>query len=188
MAQANVISTVADSILAKAAACGWNIGKLLNKGVDEKSILNLIVRENIVLPEEVFELYKWRNGTHLAEGDNMDIRHFFPGFVFMAFEYAFQTYISVKKDPRWNSSWFPVFANGGGDFYAIVCNPESNYFGSVVGFMLDEIEQPIEFESIYTMLKTIDDCFSEHLYYVSDKGFLEADDVAAALIAKKHNE
>ncbi len=117
----------------------------------------------------------------------MDDKHFFPGFIFLALDDAIDTYTSISEDYRWMPDWFPVFGNGGGDFYAVICDPSSKDFGAVVGFIVGETEQPLEFESIYTMLETILDCFSGGVYYVSDQGFLEADDLSAVLIAKKHN-
>lgn len=182
-----LLGDILDSILTEATANGWRIEKFLNDGADDAFIRSSENEIGLVFPEQLFELYKWRNGTRMKEGDDMDVRHFFPGFIFLAFEDAVDIYNSIRDDLRWNPRWFPVFGNGGGDFYAVVCDPSSQDFGALVGFIVDEAEQPIEFESISSMMKTVRDCFSSNVYYVSAEGFLEADDLSAAIVAKKHN-
>ena len=181
------LGDVFDSILAKAAAKGWHVEEFLNAGADEAYIRDSASEAGLAFPEQLVELYGWRNGTRMKEGDDMDVRHFFPGFVFLALEDAIASYNAAEDDSRWSSSWFPVFGNGGGDFYAVACDESSPDFGAVVGFIADEAEQPIEFESVSSLVKTIRDCFLGNAYFVSGKGFLEANERSAAATAKKHN-
>ena len=66
------LENILDSILAEATAKGWHVEKFLNDGADEAFIHNAISQVGLVFPEQMVELYSWRNGTRMKEGDNMD--------------------------------------------------------------------------------------------------------------------
>jgi hypothetical protein len=85
------------------------------------------------------------------------------------------------------STWLPVFANGGGDFYVVDFSSGSDLEHPVVGFMLDEAEHPIEYESLPAMIATIAECFEEGAFFVDDRGYLEVDDGRHVEIARRNN-
>jgi hypothetical protein len=134
-------------------------------------------------PASLVELYSWRNGTHVQPGTNLDDVHFFPGFWFLSLDDALQNYAAFRSDNRWDPRWLPVFANGGGDFYAAVLEEPT----PVVGFVLNEADHPIEYESLEAMIATLDEAFRDGAHFVDDRGFLEVDDQRYAEIARRHN-
>jgi hypothetical protein len=76
------------------------------------------------------------------------------------------------------------FADGGGDFYAVICDSASPFFGEVLGFVLGEQDQIIEFKNVATMLETIERSFADGAFFVSD-GRLKADYPKMRAIAHK---
>jgi hypothetical protein len=57
----------------------------------------------------------------------------------------------------------------------------------IVGFMIDEDEQPIEYESLETMVATLADCFDQGAFFVDDRGHLSMDSGRHREIARAHN-
>ncbi len=107
----------------------------------------------------------------------------FPGFYLLNPVDAARDYQSISSDPRWALSWWPVFANGGGDFYAI----DFARSGAVRHFRIDEEDQPIEFGSINAMLATLASAYVEGAIYVNENGYLAFNDEHFALIAARLN-
>ncbi len=157
---------------------------LLKDGLDVNVVEQLMKKILLDPPADLIKLYECFNGTKIKAGDSLDDTHFFPGFYWLCLEDAIESYTSFIADNRWGKSWLPIFSNGGGDFYVVVCDKDSPIFGSVIGFMLGEDEHFIEFPNLSTMLCVIDECFAKGIYYVSD-GFLDADYNAAMLVAKR---
>ena len=94
----------------------------------------------------------------------------------MSLEYSLTSYELFQNDPRWNRAWFPVFANGGGDFYAVICQQEcGSPSGPVLGFLLGEPDHEIEYESLTTMISCLRACFEQGVFFVTAEGYLEMD-------------
>jgi hypothetical protein len=163
------------------------IKDLLNTGLTEKDISIELRKLAFDMPKEFYDLYAWRNGTEIRPGTTLDDLNFFPGFYFLSLEDAFRQYQVMKNDSRWNRCWFPIFANGGGDFYAIDHSQIMDDNIPVIGFILGESEHPIEYQSIASMMATLLDCFKSNVFFVASDGYLEMDDIGHAAIAKEHN-
>lgn len=135
--------------------------------------------------EELEALYGWHDGSEASRASSLDDLHVFPGFYFLSLDDAVANYLAFVDDARWASGWFPLFANGGGDFY--VLETTGNDGGSVRHFRIDEREHPIEFESLGAMLRTLAEAFEQGVFYVDDHGCLEMDDLKFALLAAQIN-
>ena len=83
-------------------------------GLTRPEIDNLMKNIPFKLPEEVYELYQWRNGS------GQDHLYFcFDGRIFLPLEEAIDFYRGGIKsnegfgydpsDPFWNPRWFPIF-------------------------------------------------------------------------------
>ncbi len=164
-----------------------NRNVLLNHLLDGSDIVyNKILKDTgLKIPNELVELYKICQGSAIKTGDKLDDFHFFPGFYFIPIERAIFFYNNYKDDKRWNKNWFPIFANGGGDFYCVNCSDEDK--SPIIEFMLDyDIE--VVHESVTNMLKTIDTCYKNEIYYLDDENYLEMDYDKEEIIRKKINE
>lgn len=158
----------------------------LQSGVSIKVIHDSLNALHLAPPSDLVALYTCHDGTKIKKGDSLDDAHFFPGFYWLSLSDALNTYKAFFSDPRWRKSWLPIFGNGGGDFFAVICEENSPDFGSIVGFRVGQLEQPIKFEDILSMLQTVSRCYEQGLYFLSN-GYLEADDLKAAMIAKELN-
>ncbi len=144
------------------------------QGGSRYGIYNKILKETeLEIPNELIELYKISLGVDIKKGNKLDDFHFFPGFYFIPIARSIFFYNNYKDDSRWNKNWFPIFANGGGDFYCVDCSDKNK--SPIVEFMLDYDDEVVH-DSILNMLKTIDQCYKEKVYYVDDENYLEIDD------------
>ena len=146
----------------------------LNPGIDSSKYEEKFKELGITVPDELLELYRWRNGTTIRLGEQIEDFHFFPGFYFVPLEEALQKLENFRSDERWRSFWLPVFANDGGDFYVVECidKPIEKSF-QVVCFLLGEEVHDVEYSSIQSMIGTIARCYVEGAYYVDETEALE---------------
>jgi cell wall assembly regulator SMI1 len=180
------LSEVGDQILGQLRGLSRTyVLERLQPGLDKAQLTAEFAALGLDPPELLVELYAWRNGTAITPSDVLDDIHFFPGFYFPSFEHASADYMAFKDDQRWSESWFPVFANGGGDFYAVDC-AHSQTRGAVIGFLLDEPEQLVEHLDLLTMFRAIQQAYEAGVYFTADD-YLEADDEAFIEIARRLN-
>jgi cell wall assembly regulator SMI1 len=139
------------------------------------------------LPREVETLYQWRDGTMVRAGDRLDKVYFFPGFYLLSLEEAVQTYAERRDAPQWRPEWFPLFANGGGDFYLAWCRSEMTQTAPIVGFMHGEPEQIVEYESLTAMVRTLAACYDSGAFFLDEDNTLEVDDEMHRQLALRFN-
>lgn len=160
---------------------------LLEPGLNPTEIENGLNALDLDPCQPILDIYSWRNGTTVKTGDKLDDLHLFPGYYFMSLSDALKAYEVLRDNERWNKSWFPVFANGGGDFYAMALEGGDGYkVGNIIGFLLGEAENEAEFESILSMAKSIAVAYEYGIYFEKD-GYLDANDVEAASVAARFN-
>ena len=176
-----------DSIISHLSLLDRPVVQRFQNGLGAQALEGHFEKLPIELPQEIRELYLGMNGTKINKGDVLDDLHFFPGFYLLSFEDAVNSYNAFKDDTRWRSSWFPLFANGGGDFYAVSCESGVTLQGEIIGFMLGKPDQVAEFESLSSLLATMEACYAEGIFYASAEGYLEADDLKQAEVAKRFN-
>ena len=91
----------------------------LNPGISSLKIQELFEEIPLQPTQDLRALYTWRNGSEDSEGITLGELAFFPGFYLMSLEESIQTYLELRETDAWDKSWFPIFASGGGDFYAM---------------------------------------------------------------------
>lgn len=177
-----------DRILASLTLLNRPVVKFLRKGVERRSVAETLRGSGLAAPSEIMDLWHWRDGTAIAPGrTKLDDVHFFPGFYFYSLRDATKQYHAMRNDPRWNSNWFPIFANGGGDFYAVDLTKENLTHAPIIGFVLGEPSHPVEYESLENMCVTLALCYERGIIYTTPDGYLEMDDAAHATLARKLN-
>ena len=160
--------------------------EFLLPGLSVREIEECVDGLPISLSAELKCLYRWKNGTKNG-GYTIDASSIFPGFFLVPLHEAIINYNVFSDDKRWNPSWFPFLANGGGDFYVIECQSFEIERAPVVGFMIDRDDHEIEYLSILTMLKTIDQCYERGAFFVDKDGYLDADLIMQVSIAHEIN-
>lgn len=139
------------------------------------------------LTSEVESMYRWRNGTRAEEGASLEDLYFFPGFYYLSIEEAVQTYREREDAPQWRMGWFPLFANGAGDFYIVPCRRKKLETSEIIGFLHGEPEQTAEYESLASMIQTLEACFREGAFFLDDDDTMEIDDDKQRVIARRLN-
>ena len=158
----------------------------LNPGLTSQKIQELFEEIPLQLNQDLHALYAWRNGSKDCEGITLGELAFFPGFYLMSLEESIQTYLELRERNGWDKFWFPIFASGGGDFYAMNLAPESQ--GQILGFYVFEEEEPqVEYRSLKSMLTTFKVCYEQGIIFRNEQGYLDMDYRKHAEVAHKIN-
>ena len=145
----------------------------LNPGLSSQQIQELFEEIPLQPNQDLRALYTWRNGSKDCEGITLGELAFFPGFYLMSLEESIQTYMELRARNGWDKSWFPIFASGGGDFYAMNLAPEAQ--GQILGFYVFEEEGQVEYRSLKSMLATLKACYEQGIIIRNERGYLDMD-------------
>lgn len=145
----------------------------LNPGISSQKIQELFEEIPLQPTQDLRALYTWRNGSKDCEGITLGELAFFPGFYLMSLEESIHIYLELREREAWVKSWFPVFANGGGDFYAMNLAIESQ--GEMIGYYIYEEEPQIEYNSLESMLATLKACYEQGIIFRNEQGYLDMD-------------
>ena len=92
----------------------WEIAESLQPGITREEIDEKVQDLPFPLPEEVYELYQWRNGMYKLGGFS-DFSNFVFSNEFIPLEKAVEmsrNYAEEKGSRRWNPHWLLIFAEG----------------------------------------------------------------------------
>ena len=145
----------------------------LNSGITSLKIQELFEEIPLQPNQDLRALYTWRNGSEDSEEITLGELAFFPGFYLMSLEESIQTYMELRARDVWNKFWFPIFASGGGDFYAMNLAPESQ--GQILGFYVFEEEAQVEYRSLKSMLAALKNCYEQGIIFRNEQGYLDMD-------------
>ena len=145
----------------------------LNPGISSQQIQELFEAIPLQPTQDLRALYTWRNGSKDSEGITLGELAFFPGFYLMSLEESIQTYLELRERDAWGKSWFPIFASGGGGFYAMNLAPEGQ--GQILGFYVFEEEAQVEYRSLKSMLATLKACYEQGIIFRNEQGYLDMD-------------
>ena len=157
----------------------------LNSGISSQQIQELFEEIPLQSTQDLRALYSWRNGSKDCEGITLGDLAFFPGFYLMSLEESIQTYQELRETSTWNQCWFPIFASGGGDFYAM--NLASEAQGHILGFYVYEEDPQVEYQSLESMLIALKNCFEQGIIFRNEQGYLDMDYRKYAEIAHELN-
>lgn len=173
MASQNIEASL-DRIFAALRAMGREIVEARQPGIAPADMAAALQDLGLGCPAELAELYAYSNGLEGPDDATIDQVLLFPGYYWQSLETSVENYRAFLRSPEWNRAWFPVFASGGGDFYAVICDPSSPDFGRIVGFLIGEPDQFVEFTGLAAMLDVVASAFEQGAYYLDDV-YLEAD-------------
>lgn len=145
----------------------------LNSGITSLKIQELFEEIPLQPNQDLRALYTWRNGSEDSEEITLGELAFFPGFYLMSLEESIQTYMELRARNGWDKSWFPIFASGGGDFYAMNLALESQ--GQILGFYVFEEEAQVEYRSLKSMLAALKNCYEQGIIFRNEQGYLDMD-------------
>lgn len=145
----------------------------LNPGISSQKFQALFEKTPFQPNQELCSLYSWRNGLGDSKDATLGELAFFPGFYLMSLEESIQTYMELKARNAWDKSWLPIFASGGGDFYAMNLAPEGQ--GQILGFYVYEEEPQVEYRSLESMLIALKNCYEQGIIFRNEQGYLDMD-------------
>ncbi|MGB3757344.1 MAG: SMI1/KNR4 family protein [Rivularia sp. (in: cyanobacteria)] len=139
------------------------------------------------LPEEIYELYRWRNGTQ--ERHDCD---FYPAMEFLTIEKAVKLYEDIatndgtEEEIRFEGYKFFTFIVTDNDFTNILIGTKEKPL-PVIYFYAEDCETEIAYSSLTNMMLTIAECYETGAYYLTEDGFVEQNEVKSAEIFRKYN-
>ena len=164
--------------------------EILNPGirrVDAEKILGYLS-----LPEEVFVLYEWKNGSLIDRQRLLGENWLFKRGIFMLAERAVELYTKkAGKDGFWNKAMFPLFESRGGDFYLIDSDVHSPTYRMIFFHSIGAVDYDTmisKYDSLETLFETILECFKTRIYhYDPSSKTLEFDPMPERNLSKKYN-
>lgn len=157
----------------------------LNSGLSSQKTQELFEEIPLQPTQDLRALYAWRNGSKDSDGITLGELAFFPGFYLMSLEESIQIYLELIETDAWDKAWFPIFASGGGDFYAMNLYPEAK--GQILGFYVFEEEAQVEYRSLESMLATLKTCYEQGIIFRNEQGYLDMDYRKHAEVAHEIN-
>jgi cell wall assembly regulator SMI1 len=176
-----------DEVASHLARLGSTAARLLRPGLSPPAIAQEESKLPFRLTEEIRAVYRWRDGVRAADGKVMADLWFFPGFYLPCLEDAVQEFRDRRFGAQWRKGWFPLFADGGGDFYNVPCTKQPMDSAPVIRFRHGEPDQSVEFLDVTTMIETLADSYSQGAFFLDPDGVLDLNDDAYARIARQHN-
>ena len=155
----------------------------MRAGLDPTDVGHLIGSLDLEPPPGLVELFTWHDGTDLSRDASLGQLWLWPGFYMPSLAQDVGNYEAFRTDERWRPEWFPLFADGGGDFYV----SDTAHDGAIRRFRLEYSEHPIEFISLSSMVETIAIAYQSQVITVDTDGWLDQDDDAFAAVAARVN-
>ena len=138
-------------------------------------------------PDDLVSMYGRHDGVDLPVGRTLGDGHLIPGYYWMPLAEAVEHYRSFDGlSEIWPRCWFPILADGGGGYLAVVCDPDHADYGAVVEYLPGEPEQDLVYHSVSMMLATAIRCFEAGAWRVRN-GFLDEDFEASEALADTLN-
>lgn len=181
------IPQLMDGVVAHLQRLGRSVPSLLQTPLSGAELQVWAAKFPFTLTREIEVIYSWRNGTRALEDDLLESLYLFPGFYLLSIEEAYQTYLERKDAPQWRKGWFPLFADGAGDFYILPCGRKKADSSVVIGLLHGEPEQIAEYESLTAMAATLEAAFARGAFYIDQDDSMEVDDDMYGRIAHKFN-
>jgi hypothetical protein len=144
--------------------------QLLRPGIQKTEMSKYTHSLPVELPEEIYELYLWREGTRIEENTTtIGEACLFPGGMFCSIERSVEAYKYFSgKDGYWKEDMFMLFESGGGEMYLIDCNKNSSTFGMIFEHSIGAIDYDVIipiYDSLESLLKTIITCYQKDIYF-----------------------
>ena len=145
----------------------------LQPGLSAEEIQKQISEFSLQLPEEVYELYRWRNGVNHSNEFGANSDFLTNGLSFLSLEEALQTYqriddyrqLVIAIDKNACRSWFPLFGSDGS--YLIVFGDVAPQEASPVFDLYIKGGSPISlrYQNLTELMSIVAECYETGAYY-----------------------
>jgi cell wall assembly regulator SMI1 len=155
----------------------------MRAGLDPSLVAHAMGALDLDVSPDVQELFAWHDGTDTAVDARLGQLWLWPGFSMPSLAEDVANYQAFRADRRWRPEWFPLFADGGGDFYVW----DAAEGGAVRHFRLEYSEHPVEFGSLTSLVETLAVAYESRIIDIGADGWLEQDDEAFDAVAARVN-
>ncbi|MBD2057237.1 HEAT repeat domain-containing protein [Oculatella sp. FACHB-28] len=166
------------------------VAQSLQPGLTREQIETQLQTLSFHLPEEVYQLYQWRNGREDRYNPTPQVE-FMPGYQMLSLEEAIAEYATIRQllledeEVKENETYlFPLFAEGG-NYYVIQGDVEPKATSPVFDFFV-QVGLELKFNSLTGMMLAIAECFETGAYSIDDYSYLNWDDLGADQIWFKY--
>lgn len=174
-----------ERILSHWQAKAPTVAQSLRSGLSRKQIETQLQNLPFRVPEEVYQLYQWRNGSEDRRGLAHQVE-FMPQYLMLSLEEAIAEYEAIQEMLLFDfedeeeveeskTFWFPLFARDS-DYYVIQGDIESKATAPIFDFSA-EIGLELSFNSLTDMMLAIAECFETGAYSIDDYSYLDWDDL-----------
>jgi len=138
---------------------------LLFEGLNRAQIDDMINGLGIQLPEEVYELYEWKNGTALSSSLIPHESWLFPLGTLSSLEDSIDRYQhQMERDEYWTPNLFILFADDGGEMFLIDFDENSPTYKMIYKHSYFSVDYEVTitcFDSLEALIKTVIEWFKE---------------------------
>ncbi len=137
---------------------------LLQKGLTENKIKQILKTKGLKVRDEIKELYQTVNGTSVSD-TYLGLQYFFPGNIMLSLEKAIELYDEECIEyASWEEGYLPIFWNGNRDYLLVDClNKKCGvYFYSPDEFRFDGIVK--KYDTMELLFATVLQCFEVKAY------------------------
>lgn len=184
---------------------------LLKPGLSLEAIQAQTKNLPFCLPQEVCELYQWRNGINfesISENiSNIDYLPFDISFIphldFLPLEYAIEESLDIEKfrheysspkDENCHKPWFPIFGSDDLEYLIVFGDSVENETSPIMHCHLGGGTLPrFQYPSLTTFMFIVAECYETGAYYLDEnseytycKAYLEEDKKQVAKIKRKY--
>jgi|GEM_PF-801097 len=162
----------------------------LQPGLTRAEIDQQIMGLPFTLPEEVYELYQWRNGDR-----NWEYCGLLPGYGLLPLSQAIEEYTQIQQyqddlrdnhpEEVWQKPWFPVLMFDGKEYLLVVCETEKQE-ASPVWWLFLEDGVTLKYPSLTSLFLMAAECYETGAYYLQNK-YLEQNEEQVRQIQQKYN-
>jgi hypothetical protein len=141
------------------------ISGMLNPGISAETAKGLL--GEIEVPQEVLQLYSWRNGVYRKSGLALGEQWLLPMGIFLPLDIAVNWY-KKSAASTWGTGRFPLFASWGRELFLLECQKESEKSGMVYYYDPEPVDSPsleTAYDSLSAMFQTILECYRQKVYY-----------------------
>lgn len=132
-------------------------------GVTKKEIAEFENEKKVNFPEEVIELYEWRNGIKNMYNEQANRLALFVFGIFLSLEDGYEHYKNAcLKEGLWPQDYYPIFTSGVGDYFLIeqsISHPFIYFYSPA----LEVIEPTSAFDSLQILIEAITEAYSKNI-------------------------
>lgn len=158
----------------------------LAHGLPVEVVRRKLSQQNLVSGEDVEAWWGWRDGLPEGVPEPMGQVWLLPGFYKLMLDEALEILSAGRDDERWDSTWLPLMADGGGRYLVLEAGAASGA-RRVRLFRNEEWEQPVAFESLGSMLSTLCVALQRGVVTVDGAGSIDMEDAEFSALAAEMN-